>query len=848
MNRPHVSLLLCAFIGLSVQQTDAQVPRLYRDRVEPHWFADNTKFWYQVALPNGGREFVLVDTTTGRRSPAFDHSVVAERLSDQTSSKVVSTQLKIENLQFSDDLATVVITRRDGSWQLDLKTNELTKVGDGKRLPPRNRFFMPPRKSIDRGGDVELVITNELKSAVKLVWMGRDGAPVSYGTIAAGGKKVQHTFAGHVWLLQSEDEKPMAAFESFDGPNEIIINDETLAATKKTQPPKRRPRRDDRRNGNNQGGSPDRKFTAFVKDYNLWLSSDKGEEPRQLSDDATSENTFHKDASRARLVEMQYQLQDPPLDVADVRWSPDSQFVLAFQTKKVPERRVYYVESSPREQLQPTLQSYPYAKPGDDLPTPRPRLFATDGTEIAISTELFPNPFKLQFLRWSDDSSRFWMLYNERGHQRLRVLEVNAESGAVRTVVDEQSNTFIQYSTSGKFVLEWLGEEELLWASERSGWNHLYRYNVKTGEVINAVTKGDWNVRRIEHIDRDNGVIWFYAVGIAKDQDPYHEHFCRINLDGSDLHVLTEGDGTHKVTFSPDRRFIFDRYSRVDLPPVNELRRSDDGSLVCHLETADASEIIASRRLPERFHAVGRDGVTDIWGIVHFPLGYDPSRKYPVVENIYAGPHDHHVPKAFRSTYRHQHQIADRGMIVVQIDGMGTAWRSKTFHDMCYKNLRDAGFPDRIAWMKAASREFPAMDLSRVGIYGGSAGGQNAMGALLWHGTFYKAAVADCGCHDNRMDKLWWNEQWMGYPVDEHYTTNSNAANAYRLQGKLMLVVGELDRNVDPASTTQVVRELIKANKDFDFLLVPGAGHGACERPYGSKRRADFLAKHLAAE
>jgi dipeptidyl aminopeptidase/acylaminoacyl peptidase len=282
------------------------------------------------------------------------------------------------------------------------------------------------------------------------------------------------------------------------------------------------------------------------------------------------------------------------------------------------------------------------------------------------------------------------------------------------------------------------------------------------------------------------------------------------------------------------------------MAPVTELRNAADGKLICLLEQADASEVVQAKgSLPERFVAKGRDGTTDIWGIIHRPQNFDPSRRYPVIENIYAGPHDHHVPKAFRTTYRHQQQIADRGFIVVQIDGMGTAWRSRKFHDVCFKNLRDAGFPDRIAWMKAAAQKYPQMDLDRVGIYGGSAGGQNAMAALLWHGDFYSAAVADCGCHDNRMDKIWWNEQWMGWPVDESYTRNSNTENAQLLQGHLMLVVGELDRNVDPATTTQVVRKLIDAGKTFDFVLVPGAGHGACETPWASQRRADFFVQHL---
>ncbi|RLS75155.1 MAG: S9 family peptidase, partial [Planctomycetota bacterium] len=370
--------------------------------------------------------------------------------------------------------------------------------------------------------------------------------------------------------------------------------------------------------------------------------------------------------------------------------------------------------------------------------------------------------------------------------------------------------------------------------------------DLSTGHVMNPVTSGEWNVRRIERIDEDTDTVWFFAVGIRPDQDPYHEHFCRVRLDGSELTILTEGDGTHDIEWSPDRRWFIDRYSRVDLPPVTELRTAD-GKLLCVLETADASEVLKERgSYPERFVAKGRDGVTDIWGIVHRPKNFDESKSYPVVENIYAGPHDHHVPKAFRPNFGHQHQITDAGFIVVQIDGMGTSWRSKAFHDVCYRNLRDAGFPDRILWMKSLKEKVPQIELTRVGIYGGSAGGQNAMSALLWHGDFYKAAVADCGCHDNRMDKIWWNEQWMGVPEGKYYQDNSNMENAHRLQGSLMLVVGELDRNVDPATTTQVAKKLIDAGKDFEFLLVPGAGHGACETPWASKRRTAFFVRELA--
>jgi dipeptidyl aminopeptidase/acylaminoacyl peptidase len=278
------------------------------------------------------------------------------------------------------------------------------------------------------------------------------------------------------------------------------------------------------------------------------------------------------------------------------------------------------------------------------------------------------------------------------------------------------------------------------------------------------------------------------------------------------------------------------------------LRRTDDGALVCELEKASFRDPIdTATELPEPFVAKGRDGTTDIYGVIVRPDDFDPSQKYPIIEKIYAGPQSAYVPKGF-SQLGQERAIANMGCIVVLIDGMGTSHRGKAFHDVCWKNLADAGFPDRIAWIKAAAEKYPYFDLTRVGVFGGSAGGQNAMRALIDHNDFYKVAVADCGCHDNRMDKTWWNEAWMGWPVDESYAASSNVDHAHRMEGKLLLIVGELDRNVDPASTMQVVDALVKADKDFDLLVIPGAGHGAAETRYGSRRRTDFLRRYLIDE
>jgi dipeptidyl aminopeptidase/acylaminoacyl peptidase len=436
-------------------------------------------------------------------------------------------------------------------------------------------------------------------------------------------------------------------------------------------------------------------------------------------------------------------------------------------------------------------------------------------------------------------------------------------------VISEEPKTFFYYNrsndslSSGKrFRYDIADGEETIWMSERDGWNHLYLIDTRgpQGEpcgkaggtpckVKRQITSGAWPIRHVQHVDEKTRQIWFSAGGMTPGRDPYFLQYYRVGIDGGTPVPLTTADANHQVAFSDDMAFYVDHYSRVDMAGVLELRRVSDGSLVMEVERGDISRLAASGwRAPEPFVAKGRDGVTDIWGLIYKPRQFDASRKYPVIETIYAGPHGSHVPKSFSAFVPAEAQV-DIGFIVVQIDGMGTSNRSKAFHDFAWQDLGDAGFPDRIAWHKAAAARFPWYDISRVGIYGGSAGGQNAMGALLFHPDFYKAAVSYAGCHDNRMDKIWWNEQWMGWPIGPQYSKASNVDNASKLQGDLLLVVGELDSNVDPASTLQVVNALIKANKRFDLLVIPGAEHNAGRTdengPYGERKRFDFFVEHL---
>jgi dipeptidyl aminopeptidase/acylaminoacyl peptidase len=545
-------------------------------------------------------------------------------------------------------------------------------------------------------------------------------------------------------------------------------------------------------------------------------------------------------------------------DPESIVWAPDSKKLAAYRVRPGFRREVVRVESSPRDQVQPRVHTQLYPKPGDAVDIDRPVIFHIDpARQLTVDPALFPNPYEMKPFKWRKDSGTVTFEYDQRGHQLYRVIEVDAQTGAARAVITETAKTFVNVERTFRHdVADAAGE--VIWMSERDGWNHLYLFDGASGRVKTQITKGPWVVRSVLAVDDDKRRIWFTASGMYPGRDPYFQYAYGIDFDGANLTPLTTVDAWHDVALSPDKTLYVDTYSRVDLPPVSELRRTADRSLVAVIERADVSALMAAGyRIPEPFVAKGRDGVTGIWGLIVRPLNHDPSRRYPVIENIYAGPHDSFVPKTFwpfgafggGDKVVGMQANAEMGFIVVQIDGMGTMNRSKAFHDVCWKNIADAGFPDRIAWHKALAAKDPSYDVSRVGIYGGSAGGQNALGALLFHPEFYHAAVAFAGCHDNRMDKISWNEQWMGWPVDESYARSSNVDNAWRLKGQLSLIYGEQDSNVDPSSTLQVVDALISHGKTFDLLIVPGAEHAAGRSvgpvKYASRRQFAFFVRHL---
>jgi dipeptidyl aminopeptidase/acylaminoacyl peptidase len=804
------------------KRTDGKV---FRAKVVPHWLPGGDSFWYRVEIGQGKFENVFVDCVKGERRAGYEVPADAAK-----------------------------------------------PAALGEPHP-------------SGASDVESSITfiNKTAGSVVCWWIDMAGKPRRYATVKPGERIRQHTFAGHVWVVENEARERLGVFEAHEGGGEAVIEGSRKAAKPESaekggevsnqKPEPRAANQPGAQAG--QGRNQKSPWRGFIRDHNIWVKHrDTGEEV-QLSRDGVKDDAYRE----------------------PVLISPDGRHAVVMQVQPEQEHPVHFIESSPKDQVQPKLHTHQYLKPGDRIRRERPRLFDLEKREsVAADDSLFKNPWSISDLRWQPDSSEFTFLFNQRGHRVLRVVAVDAETGAARTLIEEKSETFVDYSQKTWF--RWLDATgELLWMSERDGWNHIYLCSrrrqeagaLETGERsseggknpqggiplsgfrspvsalsvspppavggydMKPITRGPWVVRGVERVDEEKRQLWLRVAGIKPGQDPYFVHFARVNFDGSGFTLLTEGDGTHAgrrsgegsgFALSTNGCWLLDTYSRVDMPPVTELRNAETGRLVCILEKAEATELTAAGwTVPERFVAKGRDGTTDIFGIIIKPSNFDPAKKYPVVEEIYAGPHGYFVPKEWGRESR-QHAIAELGFIVVQIDGMGTNWRGKAFHDVAWRNLKDAGFPDRIAWMKSAASTRPWMDLTRVGIYGGSAGGQNALAGLLHHGDFYKVGVADCGCHDNRMDKIWWNEAWLG-EAGPWYAENSNVTHAAKLTGKLMLIFGEMDRNVDPASTMQVVNALEKANKDFDLVVMTGSDHGSAESAYGSRRRADFLVRHL---
>lgn len=591
------------------------------------------------------------------------------------------------------------------------------------------------------------------------------------------------------------------------------------------------------------GESPDHRWLAFVRDHNLWLRLLGTGQEVQLTRDGVKGDDYA--TPLPSLATMVRQGTEDVRQPAAVFWSPDSTRLVTYRMDSRNAARFTSLQFVPSQGLRPRAYTYVYPLPGENLAQAAPIIFdVLTGKRTDVD---FP-PLQMFFqdgpgFRWAKDSRRFYFQFHQRAYREARLIEADAATGKTRVVIDEKSNTYVDPDTTFSDPVD--DGAQWLWTSQRDGWNHIYLYDGKTGQLIRQVTRGPWVVRRIIHVDEKARVVYFLASGRETGEDPYQTHLYRINLDGSGLRRLTPEDADHEVAISEDGQFFVDNYSRPDLAPVSVLRRSSDGQ-VLPLEKSDITRLLQTGwKFPERFHGKGRDGKTDIYGLIWRPSNFDPTRKYPVIEQIYTGPQGCFVPKTFAAYRSPAQSTAELGFIVVMIDGMGTSCRSRAFHEVSYHNLGDGGIPDHISVLRQMAERYPYMDLTRVGLYGQSAGGYDAAHAMLTHPDFYRVGVSISGNHDHRLDKAWWNELWMGYPVGKNYEEQSNVTLAGNLQGHLLLIHGDIDDNVHPVETMRFVDALIRANKNFDMLIVPNQGHGERGNVYITRRRWDYFVRYL---
>ncbi|KAK2605971.1 hypothetical protein QQS21_003597 [Conoideocrella luteorostrata] len=690
--------------------------------VTPHWLPGGNSFWYLHRETAEKWNFVLVDASKRTRGPAFDQMQLATALQRQTGDAVDHEALPFTWIDIQADKSVFFFRFAGRKWQYGLD-NVLKEVQmyDGERDPRLLEREAPSPEGVIK---VSVTFVNHSKAPLKTYWINYDGEAQFYSRVAVGATRDQDTYAGHVWRLVDEvSGKTMAIYSVPDqGQDVLVIKDERDTGEDMQGEVKDQTRKNFEDTGDDEEnhvtsskattimnpktadtGKP--KPPAFIEDDKLWVKEPDGRKIQIIS----TKNKF---------------------DCTNLFLSPDESFAVAWEYTPAEDHVVNMVESAPADQLQPKLKSIQYLKPGDRVRVDRPRLFDLDKRiEIHTDSSLFTNPYSLYNIGWNKLGSEYRFIFNERGHQRLKVLSIHVD-GFVRVVLSETSETFIDYSSKMDWEID-NDSEEMIWASERDGYNHLYLIDLAKGTVKNQITRGQWNVTSVDHIDKARRMIWLKSYGILKEQDPYYAHLVRVNFDGSDLRILTDGDGTHTWQWSPDRRYFVDTWSRVDFPPQVVLRDAESGGKIMFLE---GSTLINLQRAhwnaPERFVAPGRDGDTLIFGIILRPPTFDESKVYPILEDIYAGPQDFFTPKAFTPLGKTR-RWAKQGFVVVKLDGMGTNWRSKKFQNVCYKNLKDAGLPDRIAWIKAAAATRPWMDLSRVGIFGVSAGGQSAAAAML---------------------------------------------------------------------------------------------------------------------
>jgi hypothetical protein len=599
--------------------------------------------------------------------------------------------------------------------------------------------------------------------------------------------------------------------------------------------------------GDYENRSPNGRWAAYVKEHNLFVRDTSTGATLRLTRDGMPGDDYATPLPDLRvLITQDASMGEDVRERPDVFWSPDS---TKFVTVKIDSReagRFTTLQFVPPGQLRPKAYDYVYPLPGEVLPRAEVVVFdLLAGKRVDVKTEPLEIPFQggPGSFEWFPDGKSFYYEHGTRGNKETEMRVVNPETGEQKVLITEENGLYID--PGEHFVRMVPDGGGILWTSERDGWNHIYYYSAD-GKLQSQVTKGPWVVRSIEHIDAKAKQVYFLANGREKGEDPYETHLYRVNFDGTGLEPLTPGDASHTADFSTDGQYFVDSFSRPDLPGGGTLRRSKDGSVVRELEKADVAGLEAMGWKPaEPFAGKATDGKTDLYGLIWRPSNFDASKKYPIVEQVYTGPQGYFTPKTFAASIRLQ-SIAELGFVVVMVDGRGTTGRSRAFHEFSYHNL-GGSFEDHVTMIKEMAEKYPFMDITRVGIYGTSAGGYGSAHAILQFPDFYKVCVSTSGDHDPRLDKAWWNEQYQGYPLGDDYVDQSNMTMASKLKGHLLLIHGDIDDNVNPEETMRMVDSLMTANKKFDMLYVPNMFHGDSgpHASYVSLRRWDYFVQYL---
>jgi dipeptidyl aminopeptidase/acylaminoacyl peptidase len=599
--------------------------------------------------------------------------------------------------------------------------------------------------------------------------------------------------------------------------------------------------------------SPDGRWVAFVREHDLWIRSLKTDQEIRLSYDGEAGFAYARHSEGWRR-------SDRPI----LLWSPDSKKIATY---KLDERAVGWFHVLETRIGRPQLHSYRYAIPGDSVVPMLVRYIFHVDTRRAVRIQAGPDYLRTTNccgmlrdgrwtdVQWSPESDRLFFASVSRDYQEVQLLEADARTGGVRTLLREHEAKYFESNQVYMGLPNWrvvTDTRELIWFSERDDWGHLYLYDARSGVLKQRITDGPWMVGDIVHVDDASRWIYFTGYGREPGRDPYLRHLYRVRFDGGDLALLTPEEADHAIRFAPSGDYFVDTYSRVDAAPVT-LLRDRRGGTVLQLETADASRLMATGwQWPERVIVKARDDTTDLHGLLFRPSDFDPQQRYPIIDYVYPGPQVGSVrPHGFTVDRRGDvHALAELGFIVLQLDALGTPFRPRTFHQAWYGKMGDNGLPDHVAAIKQLAERYPQIDIGRVGIYGHSGGGFASTDAILRFPDFFKVAVSGAGNHDNRGYTDYWGEKYQGLlkeGVDggDNYDNQANWQLASNLSGKLLLMYGTIDDNVHPNLTLLVVRELIAHNKDFDLLVLPNRRHAFSREPYVIRRTWDFFVRHL---